>query len=128
MINDLYRKIFDIPAKDFVLEGVKHVGGGETKTGDSFEFVAVISAQAPIQEFIPTDAELSKTINYSRRALKDVAGPDLVVPVKWEVTVDGEKKKKMFNFAGSINPMTVFGFEIVGGRYFIKVLMFGMFY
>ena len=126
---ELYKSIFSLTAKDFVLEGVKLIGGGETRTGEhSYEFLAILSAPAPIEEYHPLRSDMVSLSNWARRALKGLAGPDLVVPVKWEVMSKGKKKKKSFNFAGNLNPMTVFEFEISEGRFFIKAEMYGLFY
>lgn len=126
---ELYKSIFNLTAKDFVLEAVKLVGGGETRTDEhSYEFMAILSAPAPIAEYHPASSDMTALSNWARRALKGLSGPDLVVPVKWEIMSKGKKKKKSFNFAGNLNPMTVFEFEISGGRFFIKAEMYGLFY
>jgi len=129
-IWELYKSIFSLKADDFVLEGVKRSGGGVNRSKDkTYRFTVVLSAPAPVQSLEISESVQVVLINRARRLLKKLAGPDLVVPVKWEVaTKDGGTKKKTFNFAGSITPLTVLGFEIYDGKFFVKAEMHGVFY
>jgi hypothetical protein len=131
-IWELYQTIFDLRSDEITLVGVKRTGGGVNRADDkTYRFTAIVSAPAPqglgtLRMSAQTEVSL---INRARRLLKKDSGPDLVFPVKWEiVTKDGEKKKKTFNFASSMTPLTVFGFEVFDGRFYIKVEMYGLFY
>ena len=127
---DAYKSIFDLSSKDFKLEGVVLTGGGETREEkETYRFTAVLSAPAPIESLSVDESEQVVLINHVRKVFKKLAGPDLVIPVEWKIkTKDGKGKKKFFYFAGSLTPLTVLGFEIVGGRYYVKAEMHGVFY
>jgi hypothetical protein len=127
---DVYKAIFDLRADDFVLEGVRVTGGRVNRAGDKTKrFTAILSAPAPLESLPLSESVQVVLVNRARKVLKKLAGPDLVFPVKWEIqTRDGKTKKKMFNFAGSLTPLTVLGFDVSGGRYYIKAEMHGLFY
>jgi hypothetical protein len=127
---EAYLAIFDLRADDFTLEGVKVTGGRINRAGDETQrFTAILTAKAPVDNLLVSESVQVVLINRARRQLKKLAGADLVVTEKWKIpTEDGKTKKKMFNFAGSITPLTVLGFEIADGKYYIKAEMHGLFY
>ncbi len=126
-IESIYKSIFELTGKDFKIEGVRRVGGNFTQRGKRvFKFIAILSAPAPIDNLIVDSFSMTEMINKFRRSGKRLAGPDLLFPISW--TVKNSSRKKHFNFSSSLNPMTVFSFEVFEGRYYIKIEMYGAFY
>jgi len=130
-LQGVYEHIFDLKPRDFKIEAVKPVGKTENQSGeDVYHFVAILTAPAQVKNLKVDKDSIAELVKNARTSQADLGGPDVILQVWWEYFDKKRKKKRKrkFHYTAHISPEHLLDFEVLNGKYYLKVEAYGIFY
>lgn len=130
-LQSAYEQIFKLRPQDFKFEAVKPVGSTYNQSKEIvYHFVAILTAPSKVQNLKVDKNAIAELVKKFRSNNGDIGGPDVTMQVYWKYydKKREKKRKKKFNYTAHISPEHVLDFEVLNGKYYIKVEAYGLFY
>jgi hypothetical protein len=122
----MYKYIFSLTKEDCKIVGLKLLGNSMTSMSNSatYKFLGIIEADCPYSDYIPTDNFKTKMKNLR---FEKISGPSVEFKLKWKVLNKSGKTVKVSGFVirGQITPHSILEWEVVDGKYYIRLELLG---